>query len=121
MSRFVLTHDPRHLPPWLTCDVMRQSNPMIEQFIAMTHGIIEEDGFEDYLPTLLLPERKNVLVLEGVPGDEDIESAAKGWAIRSANENEDFLLAFKVDANHFKVFARMGGVSSETLCDVNVA
>jgi hypothetical protein len=87
----------------------------------MTHSVIEQDGLAEYLPTLVLPQRNDVRVLEGVPEDEDIEVAAKGWAERIADANEDFILAFKADANHFKVIARVSGVCSETLCHVKVA
>ncbi|KQP20497.1 hypothetical protein [Pseudorhodoferax sp. Leaf267] len=96
---------------------------MIEQFIAMTHRVIEEEGFEDYLPTLLRPQRKDVRVLDGIPEGDDIESQAKDWAECSVDEDEDedFILAFKADASHFKVVARVNGINSETVCDVNIA
>lgn len=94
---------------------------MIKQFIAMTHRVIEEEGFEDYLPTLLLPQRQDVRVLDGIQEGDDIESQVMGWVERSVNEDEDFILAFKADASHFKVIARMDGISSESLCDVDIA
>jgi hypothetical protein len=100
---------------------MQEGIAMIEQFIAMTHRVIEEEGFGDYLPTLLLPQRQDVRVLDGIPEGNDIESQAKGWAERSVNEDQDFILAFKVDASHFKVVARIDGINSEKLCDVDLA
>jgi hypothetical protein len=39
----------------------------IDDFIAMTRRIIAKDGFEEYLPTLMLPQRRHVTVLEGLP------------------------------------------------------
>jgi hypothetical protein len=33
----------------------------------MTRRIIAKDGFEEYLPTLMLPQRRHVTVLEGLP------------------------------------------------------
>ena len=89
---------------------------MIDQFIAMTRRIIAEDGFEGYLPTLLIPSRKDIRVLEGVPGEEDLEKVVAGWAARIAGPDEDFLAAFKFDDTHFKVLARLDGRSSSVVC-----
>jgi hypothetical protein len=89
---------------------------MIDQFIAMTRRIIAKDGFQDYLPTLLLPSRKDVRVLEGVPDDEDLEKVVEGWAARIAGPEEDYLAAFKFDDAHFKVLARLNGKNSSVLC-----
>lgn len=89
---------------------------MIEQFIAMTRRIIAHDGFEDYLPTLLLPSRKDVRVLEDVPSDEDIESVVESWVARIAAPEEDFLAAFKTNDTHFKVLARLNGKNSSVMC-----
>ena len=41
----------------------------IDDFIAMTRRVIARDGFDDYLPTLVLPERRHIAVLEGMPPD----------------------------------------------------
>lgn len=89
---------------------------MIHQFIAMTRRVIERDGFEKYQPTLLLPKRKDIRILEGVPPDVDIEAAVTGWATRTVDAEEDFFMAFKTDADHFKVIARVGGELHEALC-----
>ena len=49
---------------------------MFEQFVAMTRSIIERDGLEGYLPTLLLPQRQDVHVLDDIPEDEEHEPIA---------------------------------------------
>ena len=90
---------------------------MIDQFIAMTRRIIAKDGFDDYLPTLLLPSRKDIRVLEGVPVDEDVEKVVVDWAARIVGPEEDFLAAFKFDDTHFKVIARLNGRNSSVLCN----
>ena len=94
---------------------------MIDQFIAMTRRVIDRDGFEGYQPTLLLPQRKDIRILEGVPPDVDIEAAAANWAKRAVDAEEDFFLAFKADAEHFKVIARVKGERYEALCPVQAA
>jgi hypothetical protein len=100
---------------------MQLSSEMIDHFIAMTHRVIERDGFEAYQPTLLLPQRKDIRILEGVPADVDIEAAATSWATRATDAEEDFFLAFKTDPNHFKVIARVRGERHEALCPVQAA
>ena len=75
-----------------------------DDFIAMTRRIIDKERFEEYLPTLLLPARHHIAVLEGVPGE--VDRAATAWAAGTVDGGEDFFLAFKIDATHFKVIAR---------------
>ena len=41
---------------------------MLDQFVKMTQRIIAEDGFDNYLPTLLLPATREVRVLDQVDG-----------------------------------------------------
>jgi hypothetical protein len=94
---------------------------MLEQFIAMTHNVINEDGFEDYLPTLLLPDQRKVVVLEAELDGDNQESAVYDWVANRVSGQESFLVAFKVDSNHFKVFGRLDGVSQERLCPINAA
>jgi hypothetical protein len=84
----------------------------IDDFIAMTKRVICNDGFEGYLPTLVLPARRHVAALEGIPADVDVEAAAKKWA-NSEAADEDYFLAFKIDSAHFKVIARVGGGEEE--------
>lgn len=89
---------------------------MIDQFIAMTRRIIAKNGFEGYLPTLLLPSRKDIRVLEGVPSEEDLERVVARWAARISGPEEDSLAAFKADDTHFKVLARLDGKNSSVVC-----
>lgn len=85
----------------------------IDDFIAMTRRIIAKDGFDDYLPTLVIPDRREVTVLEGMPPDVDAEAASRRWATSSVDRNEDYFLAFKIDPAQFKVVARLKGVEEE--------
>lgn len=92
----------------------------IDDFIAMTRRIITKDGFDGYLPTLMLPAHRHVSVLEGVPPKVDVEVAARRWAEREAKADDDFFLAFKLDAAHFKVVARLNGQVAERIATVQV-
>lgn len=89
----------------------------IDDFIAMTRRIIAKDGIENYLPTLVLPDRRLITVLEGMPPDVDVEAASRTWASDQAGENEDYFLAFTIDAARFKVVARLGGVEHERIAE----
>ncbi|WP_036171069.1 hypothetical protein [Massilia sp. 9096] len=63
---------------------------MIDQFIEMTRAVIDEDGFEGYLPTLVLPEQNEVMVLDDVPADIDSERAALDWAGAVGGQEQDY-------------------------------
>ena len=94
---------------------------MLEKFITMTQNVILEDGFEDYLPTLLLLDQHKVVVLEAELDGDNHESAVYDWIADRVTAQESFLVAFKVDPHHFKVFGRLDGVSQERLCPVNAS
>lgn len=89
---------------------------MIDRFIQITRAVIEEDGFDGYLPTLLLPQQNEVLVLDDLPDEVDIGQAALDWAGAIAGQEQDYFLAFKLDDSHFKVIARLDGQTSEQVC-----
>ena len=80
----------------------------LDEFIAMTQRIIAKDGFDDYLPTLVLPARRHIMVLESVPDTVNSEVAARKWAEDKAGSG-DFQLAFRIDARHFKAVERIAG------------
>ena len=86
---------------------------VIDDFVSITRRIISRDGFDAYLPTLLLPATKEVLVLEGAPNDASLPVTARRWAERRAGPEVDFVLAYKSDEWHFAVVARVGGAVQE--------
>jgi hypothetical protein len=83
--------------------------PTIDEFARITRNVIARDGFDDYLPTALYPARTQVVVLEGVPEGVDVERIALDWAAEGAIDDEEFLVAFKVDPTRFKVIRRHSG------------
>lgn len=76
----------------------------IEHFASITRNVIRENGFEEFQPTVCLPERKDVRSLAGVPGDEEQEPIALRWAAGIARPDEEYLVAFKCTSTEFKVF-----------------
>lgn len=78
----------------------------MDAFATMTRRMIVEDGFDQHQPTACYPERRVIRVLEGAPDVDDLESIALDWALAAAEGDEEVLVAFKVDATHFKVVQR---------------
>jgi hypothetical protein len=85
----------------------------VEEYAGITKKIIARDGFEDYLPTALYPQRKDVVVLEGAPDNANLEPIVMKWARKNAIGDEEFLVAFKVGPNKFKVIRRYAGAQEE--------
>ena len=90
---------------------------MLDQFVKMTQRIIAEDGFDNYLPTLLLPATREVRVLDQVEGDGESLGIAD-WLAEQVGPDEDFLVAFKAGDAHFMAVGRLGGQACERLCEV---
>lgn len=85
----------------------------ISGFAAMNQRLIAADGFDEYLPTACYPERRVLRVLEGAPNVVDLEAIALDWALAAAEGDEEVLVAFKVDSEHFKVIRRAAGQTEQ--------
>lgn len=83
----------------------------IGEFAAMTRRIIANDGFEGFLPTFCYPAQRHISVLEGYP-DEIVPEAIVLERAAHGAEEEEFLVAFKIDAGHFRII-RCAGDSQE--------
>ena len=81
----------------------------IDDFVAMTRRIIAKDGFDNYLPTIVVPGRRHIAVLDAIPSGVEIETAAKEWLIRTVEPGEDYFLVFKLDLKQLKILARLDG------------
>ena len=90
---------------------------MLDQFVKMTQRIIAEDGFDNYLPTLVLPATREVRVLDQVDGGGE-SLGITDWLAEQVAPDEDFLVAFKAGDAHFMVVGRLGGQACERLCEV---
>jgi len=91
----------------------------LDDFAETTQHIISNEGFDEYLPTACYPVRREIKVLTGLPSDIDIELAVLEWASKSAAKEEEYLVAFKIDANHFKVIRRIGPYSEDEIFAVS--
>lgn len=91
---------------------------MIDRFEQMIQKIIREDGFANYLPTLLLPTRRQVRVMDAQEDEQGQAIALSDWVAEQVEDGEDFLVAMKVDEAHFMVMGRIDGQACERLCAV---
>ncbi len=80
----------------------------LELFANITRTFIADGEFEEFLPTVLYPDRKQLGALEGVPPEADIEKIAVTWAASGAlAEDEEFLVAFRINCTQFKIVRRI--------------
>ena len=92
----------------------------MDEFAEITQRAISRDGFEDYLPTAYYPARYHIMALVGLPSDMPPEEPILEWAADSAATNdEEFLVAYKVDGDHFKVIKRIGPYSEARIYSVD--
>ena len=90
----------------------------IDEFARITRTVIARDGLDEFLPTALYPARNHVVTLECVPDGLDLELIVTEWAAKGAIENEEYLVAFKLDSTRFKVIRRYSGGREEGVFDV---
>jgi hypothetical protein len=89
---------------------------MLENFIDITNNVIAEDGFEEFLPTLLFPDRQEVIVLGDLPVADNHERFAQEWIAKVVKPKENYLVAYRVDSKHFKVIANLEEDIEERVC-----
>jgi len=80
----------------------------IDQFALITLRVIARDGFADFLPTACYPMRREISALAELPRELNQEVAVLEWAARSATSGEEFLVAFKISEDHFRIIRREG-------------
>lgn len=90
----------------------------IDEFAKITSRVIARDGFDDYLPTAIYPERNHIVLLEGVLENVDLEPIATCWAAEGAIGDEEYLVAFKISSTQFKIIRRYLGRQEEGVFDV---
>jgi len=90
----------------------------LEEFATTTRHVISENGFEDYAPTAIYPVRALIKILTGVPSEVDTEQVALKWAGQDVGNEEEFLVAFKVDDSHFKVIRKIGPYSEDEVFSI---
>jgi hypothetical protein len=85
----------------------------LDEFAGLTRLAIARADVNDYLPTACYPARRHLMVLEGFSTNLPPEDRVLKWASSSAGEQEEFLVAFRIDAKHFKIIRRVGPFSED--------
>jgi hypothetical protein len=95
----------------------------IAAFAEITRRVIARDGFDGYLPTICVPARKYISVLEGIPPDklDHVREIAIAWAEKKAKPEEDYFLAYKEDDDRFRVVHHFSGGAEERLFSAHPA
>ena len=92
---------------------IRAASMTTDQFAQTTQKIIAEGNFAEYQPIIIFPARRHIEVLASVPPDlgeaKIVERAAK-----QAVNGEEFLVAFKIDDDHFKVVRCVSGKRTDS-------
>ena len=84
----------------------------LDEFAETTRFIIANEGIDRFLPTACFPSRRQIKVLAGLPPEVDPDLAVVEWAAEHAQEvNEEFLVAFTVGPQRFKVIRTVGPFS----------
>jgi hypothetical protein len=84
----------------------------LDEFAAVTQRVIAKQGWHDFQPTALYPARRHIRGGASFPASV-AESDVLAWAAEDSRQDEEFLVAFKVDDSHFKVVRRVGPYSED--------
>ncbi len=62
-----------------------------EEFAKITIGVIQEDGLDGYLPTIMVPSTKEIQAIEGISDNVDHREAIQTVILGSELEKTEFL------------------------------
>ena len=91
----------------------------LEQFVSMTRKIVDQEGIEHYLPTLLLLDRREVLVLDEIPADVEMELAVQQWVSRTVRESENYMFAYPQTASRLMFVEHVQDIERRELITFN--
>lgn len=85
----------------------KKSAMTLKEFADMTIEVNREDGIQGYLPTFVLPDTKEVLVIQGIPDDVDHREAVQNVIRRSGYETREFFFGVQsgpqqITIGHFR-------------------
>jgi hypothetical protein len=89
----------------------------LDEFATATQRVISKEGFDDFQPTAIYPERDHIRGGANFPANIP-EAHVLLWAAEDIRDGEEFLVAFKMDDSHFKVVRRVGLFSEEDIYPV---
>jgi hypothetical protein len=71
----------------------------LEQFTKVTVNVVQKDGLDGYLPTLMFPATKTVRVIEGIPADIDHRNALQQIIVRDRLHLQEFFFGVQTAGN----------------------
>src|SRR5262249_5066932 len=83
-----------------------------DEFAEQLQGAMAMDSFQEYQPRVLFPARHQFDELPHAPPDLT-DAKILDWAGKQAQGDEEFLVAYKVDTNHFKVIRCISGQQTD--------
>ncbi len=88
----------------------------IAAFAEITYRVLDKTPLSEFLPTLCLPARRQILSLTGVPnGEADLRAIVIDWAKSKTEVHDEFLVAFRDDEHHFRIVRHIDGKFSDAL------
>lgn len=89
----------------------------ISAFADITYQVLQDTPLDRYIPTLCLPEQGQILALSGIPAEEEprVREIALDWALETAKDGEEFLVAFRDGDGYFRIIRRFEGKLREAL------
>jgi hypothetical protein len=86
----------------------------LDEFAAVTQRVIDEQGFDEFQPTVTYPGRCHIKGGAGFPSDVP-EAHILRWAAENARDGEEMLVAFKIDQTHFKIVRQVASYSEDEI------
>ncbi|HEX9626486.1 MAG TPA: hypothetical protein VGA00_06060 [Acidiferrobacterales bacterium] len=71
----------------------------LENFTRITVTVVQEDGLNGYLPTVMIPATKDIRTIEGIPEDVDHREAIQNYIIRNGFNKGEFFFGVQTGKN----------------------
>ena len=71
----------------------------LEELTRITLEVIEDDGLDGYLPTLMVPSKKEIRVIEGIPKSKDHRQAIQEVIRQDKLDKKEFFFGVQSGRN----------------------
>ena len=83
-----------------------------DEFAEQLQSVMVMDSFQEYQPRVMFPARHQFDELRDAP-PQLTEAKILDWASKQAQGGEEFLVAYKLDTNHFKIIRSISGQQTD--------
>lgn len=95
-------------------DGNRESRPSeLELFIELVRHVVRQDGFDRLAPTVFLPGRNEVRILDHLEARLEPRAAALDWVLANVEAGAEVLLAIPAGPERFRVLWQRDGRTEE--------